>query len=563
MIEILCAALIGIMLRSFFVYLFKKIGNMFDGLINSLKGYLVQGNNVSEESVQELDTNIFRDELFRQLGAEVVEYVPEKDQYTINYLDAVFIFSFHKNKRVFIAFPHYYSCEADYADACLPVLNEINGEYPWCHYFIKDTQNNEIGFCCTYFMIFEGTVQMNVSILKRVLTNALTTRPEIIERINRGIEDNNNIPLLLNSTHGKIHSRRLQMEAQIGLQSLQATSGGNAMLNLKNILAIAPEIDQSTIKRARLITDDDIVEIKEFDPLLNTDIRSYLIQMNEKATLNRLTLLIDLDDESLTFDLKRQSDACTDTKLYYKMVGIRNRQSVEIGEPHIDTIIEVNLNAKEGEDEWEYKYMLDEAREKQSQGTTLTTEQRYALACLDDDIASNIYWGIKYYNNNNKLQALLHLTKALNSIPIDDGSHGEINLYNSICYNLGSIYIEMEMFDKAYYYLSQLPTDRRGGVERAISLCMQNMNHKNDVSIVAGYRTSILEKMRRNNDEEDFIYLFEAYTFVNRCYILILLKRNKVEEAKSLLHDMIGADEDTNFAKDFLNMINGENSEQE
>ena len=36
MIEILCAALIGIMLRSFFVYLFKKIGNMFDGLINSL-----------------------------------------------------------------------------------------------------------------------------------------------------------------------------------------------------------------------------------------------------------------------------------------------------------------------------------------------------------------------------------------------------------------------------------------------------------------------------------------------------------------------------------------------
>lgn len=536
---------------------------MFDGLINSLKGYLIQGNNVSEESVWELDKDIFRDELFRQLGAKVVEYVPEKDEYTINYLDAVFIFNFYKNNRVFIVFPHYYSCEADYADACLPVLNEINGQYPWCHYFIKDTQNNEISFCCTYFMFFEGTVQMNVSILKRILANALTTRPEIIERINRGIEDNNNIPLLLNSTHSKIHSRRLQMEAQIGLQSLQATSDGNAALNLKNILAIAPEIDQSRIKRARLITDDDIVEIKEFDPLLNTDIRSYLIQMNEKATLNRLTLLIDLDDESITFDLKRQEDACTDSKLYYKMVGIRNRRSVEIGEPHIDTIIEVNLNAKEGEDEWEYKYMLDEAREKQSQGTTLTTEQRYALACLDDDIASNIYWGVKYYNNNNKLQALLHLTKAINSIPIDDGSHGEINLYNNICYILGNIYIDMGIFDKAYYYLSQLPGDANANLERAISLCMQNMNHKNDVSIVGGYRTSILEKMRRNTNEETYIYLLESYMFVNRCYILILLKRDKVEEAKSLLHDMIEANEDSDFAKDLLNMINGENSEQE
>ncbi len=535
---------------------------MFDGLIKSLKGYLVQGNNVSEESVWELDKDLFRDELFRYLRAEVVEYVPEKDQYVVNYMGTIFLFNFHNNNSAFINYLYYYNCDADCADACMTVLNELNGRYPWCHYFVK-TQNNEISFCCTYFLIFEGTVQMNFRILKQILDNALVTKSEIIGIINRGIEDNNNIPLLLNSTHDKIYSRRLQMEAQIGLQNLKTSSGGDATLNLKNILAIAPEIDQSTIKRARLITDDGIVEIKEFDPLLNTDIRSYLIQMNEKATLNRLTLLIDFDDESITFDLKRQSDACTDTKLYYKMVGIRNRRSVDIGEPHIDTIIEVNLNAKEGEDEWEYKYMLDEAREKQSQGATLTTEQRYALACLDDDIASNIYWGVKYYNNNNKLQALLHLTKALNSIPIDDGSHGEIGVYNSVCYNLGSIYIEMGMFDKAYYYLSQLPTDRRGGVERAISLCMQNMNHKNDVSIVAGYRTSILEKMRRNKDEEDYIYLLEAYTFVNRCYILILLKRDKVEEAKSLLHDMIEADEDTDFAKDLLNMINGENSEQE
>lgn len=30
-----------------------------------------------------------------------------------------------------------------------------------------------------------------------------------------------------------------------------------------------------------------------------------------------------------------------------------------------------------------------------------------------------------------------------------------------------------------------------------------------------------------------------------------------------LLHDMIEADEDSDFAKDLLNMINGENSEQE
>ncbi len=89
---------------------------------------------------------------------------------------------------------------------------------------------------------------------------------------------------------------------------------------------------------------------------------------------------------------------------------------------------------------------------------------------------------VKYYNNNNKLQALLHLTKAINSIPIDDGSHGEINLYNNICYILGNIYIDMGIFDKAYYYL---------------------------------------------------------------------------------LHDMIEADEDSDFAKDLLNMINGENSEQE
>ncbi len=531
---------------------------MFDGLIKSLKGYLVQGNNVSEESVWQLDKDIFRDELFRNLRAEVVEYVSERDEYVVNYMGTIFLFNFQKNKCAFINYLHYYNCEADYADVCLPALNEINGQYPWNHYFVKDTQNNVISFCCSYFLIFEGTVQMNFRILKQILDNALVTRAEIVERINKSIEDNNNIPLLLNSTHSKIHGRRLQMEAQISLHNLQASSGGDAALSLKNVLAIAPEIDQKTIKRARLITDDDIVEVKDFSTLLNSDIRSYLIQMNEKATLNRLTLLVDLEDESLTFDLKRQSDACTDTKLYYKMVGIRNRRTVEIGEPHIDTIIEVNKNAKEGEDEWEYKYMLDEAREKQSQGATLTTEQRYALACLDDDIASNIYWGVKYYNNNNKLQALLHLTKALNSIPIDDGSHGEIGLYNNICYVLGNIYIDMEMFDKAYYYLSQLPTDKRGGVERAISLCMQNMNHKNDVGIVGGYRTSILEKIRRNKDEEDYIYLLESYAFVNRCYILILLKRDKVEEAKTILQDMIEADEDTDFAKDFLNRINGE-----
>ncbi len=105
----------------------------------------------------------------------------------------------------------------------------------------------------------------------------------------------------------------------------------------------------------------------------------------------------------------------------------------------------------------EVRYMIEDANDKIKAGKAedLTVEQRSLIDFIGWSIASDIYWGLKYFHNGSYLQAIKHLecvTEVWRS-HIDEFGEKQLNVAMEVYFKLGYAYASLKIYSKALYYL--------------------------------------------------------------------------------------------------------------
>ena len=166
-----------------------------------------------------------------------------------------------------------------------------------------------------------------------------------------------------------------------------------------------------------------------------------------------------------------------------------------------------------------------------------------------------LYWGKKYYNNRCYFQSLFYFNQVywhLKNLK-QEWTDEQDRLYYEICYYIGFIYVDLKMYDRAFYYLYMAQSQHIIGATQEFANCLCNMN---DPSAKQYLHTKISEVVDiMNKSEEDAERLIDFYLFLKRRYVYVLIEQGNYDDAENLLNKMIENEECTDYAKGELEYI--------
>lgn len=152
--------------------------------------------------------------------------------------------------------------------------------------------------------------------------------------------------------------------------------------------------------------------------------------------------------------------------------------------------------------------------------------------------------------------ALFYLECALNILQKDLGTEKigryEYKVFGEICYMLGFVYMEFEMYPKAIYYLVFLHGSEEVKYEIEFINALTNSKDIRTLGVVNSERQRV-ESNNNMDDEEKIMYL----SFLKRRYGYILIEMEKIKEAVQYFMSLLADENCKEFAKQELEYLRG------
>lgn len=162
--------------------------------------------------------------------------------------------------------------------------------------------------------------------------------------------------------------------------------------------------------------------------------------------------------------------------------------------------------------------------------------------------------GTHAYQNKTWGDALFYLERALNILQRDWGTENidqyEYRMFCEICYMLGFVYMEFEMYPKAIYYLGILHGSEEVKYEIEFINSLSNSKDIRTLGVVNSERQRV-ESNNNMDDEEKIMYL----SFLKRRYGYILIEMEKIKEAAQYFMSLLTDENCKEFAKDELEYL--------
>lgn len=162
------------------------------------------------------------------------------------------------------------------------------------------------------------------------------------------------------------------------------------------------------------------------------------------------------------------------------------------------------------------------------------------------------------YAFQNKIwgDALFYLECALNILQRDWGTEKidqyEYRMFGEICYMLGFVYLEFQMYPKAIYYLGILHGSEDVKYEIEFINALINSNDVRTFGVLNSERQRV-EFNNNMDDEEKNMYL----SFLKRRYGYILVEMEKTKEAVQYFMSLLTDENCKDFAKEELEYLRG------
>lgn len=261
------------------------------------------------------------------------------------------------------------------------------------------------------------------------------------------------------SFQNKIELIRLRKKAGYDLNKPQEEElPPSEYMTIKAWTELYADVDWECPVEMKVLADNQLEIETDAGRIMAFNVREYIRKCAASAIPQELTITVVFENQNLLVNLRKEKGG-NEKALFYRACivynGTWNRNHLSAPQTHL-SLVGIRLTT-EKEDAWEAKYLVEEALDKWNHGkrAEMTDEQREIVDCMMPNMELDLYWGKKFYNQECFLQALAYFKRIHRSLGYQWVYQTEENrhFYFRICYYIGFIYMELGMYDTAYYYL--------------------------------------------------------------------------------------------------------------
>ena len=511
-------------------------------------------------------------DLLKALGVEIIE--ENKERFIVAFQGGYFDFNFSESENgwVDILYFDFKQIESNYLSIVAKVSNTIHLRFWGWTCFVRmlgdETTEKSLSACLSCRFTTLGDIEVVSKKLRGVLEQAfliarefnnlleedIKKKKDLDEEFFNDVAFNNKIAYLqrLKETHH--------------LEERGDEFPNSSELSVDNLIKLFDHVDFGNLQNLRIVREDQIEIVTNVEEIKNFDLRKYIRLQQEVLNIRTLTFIFDFDFQDLFVNLTKAKGS-TENSLFFGVNVVRSGSELDAlmdnrGPISSRTMMEIRMADSE-KDYWEAKYMIDEANDKVNAGNSdeLTDEQRLVLSYTNPVSQLALYWGKKYYNNRCYFQSLFYFNQIywhLKNLK-QEWNEEQSRLYYDVCYYIGFIYVDLNMYDKAFYYLYMAQTQHSIGATQEFANCLCNMNDPSAKQYLQSKINEVVEIMNKSEEEAERLYDF--YLFLKRRYVYILIEQGGYDEAESILKKMIENEECVEFAKDELDYIKKQRGE--
>lgn len=513
-------------------------------------------------------------EVFEALGVEIVEK-RENGDYVIAYQGGYFLFSFAKDSEwVDIYFSGFDTCKYEYLHQAEMVVNDVNLRFwGWSCYLrmsSDEAAEEPLYASLSYRFALVGTLPQIKNLLKEVFEQAFSIAHHFRNTLAEDIKKKKgHDEVFFNDVafNNKIAYLRRMKEAN-HLEERGEEQPDSSELSIDNWVKFFEHVDFGNLQSLRIVRDNQVECMTEVEEIKAFNLREYIRKQPDVTDIRNLTFIFGFERQDLFVNLAKAKGS-TERSLFFVVNVFRSGSELDALMDNRErigsrTMMEIRL-ADADKDYWEAKYMIDEAHDKVNAGKAdeLTEEQRIILLHTDPTIQMDLYWGKKYFNNRCYFQSLYYFNRVYGYLRHmkQECDEDQSKLYHEMCYYIGFIYVDLNMYDKAFYYLYMAQSQHSIGATKEFANCLCNMNDPSAMQYLHSKINEVVEIM--NKSEEETERLMDFYLFLKRRYVYVLIEQGNYDDAENLLNQMMEREECVDFVKDELEYIKKQRGEKE
>lgn len=264
----------------------------------------------------------------------------------------------------------------------------------------------------------------------------------------------------------------------------------------------------------------------------------------------------------------------TDKTLYYRAtameVPLSSRPDTPVGSPNNRPLCQsallgfdiVDPAKRHSEFTYYYKEVLDKLRKGDTDH--LSDDQLLLARSVSEHTAKNVYMGTRLFHDGRYLEAVGLLEQAYASLNRQLHARQQPKMddwksYNDVCFYLGFSYMELGLFQQAYYYLDILLPQRRYAYTTEYINCLVNANDLRALDIINHYLDELGDTTGSSGgdeaDDDDDAPNKEAdatlasfLSFLRRRKSYVLIECKRYDEAEKLLKSMLNDPSSSDYA---------------
>lgn len=510
------------------------------------------------------------EKIFEALNVEVKNKEESEDNtrtyYWVAYQGGHFCFTFTEDSRwVDIHFGNFCDCKYEHINKALMIANSINyNNRGWCCNLSMsgdETSEKPLSASLSYTFSTNGSLAQIKQSLEAMMQLAFHIARDFSAQLDEAIkkdEEKNEAFFADRAFHNNI-ARIQWMKMLDKLEDMGEEYPASSALSVNALVKLFDNADFGCLQSLRIVRGDDMETITDISAIEAFDIREYVRQRPDASCIESINLTFGFEYQELFMNLTK-AKASTDKSLIFVVNVIRSGSELDAQMDNrisfsSRTLLEVRLTDSE-KDYWEAKYMVDEAMELAKNGRTdeLTDEQQLVVAHANPTVQTDLYWGKKFFNNGCYFQALYHFNRVFSYLKNNPNNWNEAinNLYCEVAFYIGFIYDDLDMYDRAFFYLYIAQRTRIDGTQEFVN-CLCNMKDVGAKGYIHSQAEEVMTQMKKSEKEAE--RLTPLYNFLRRRYAYVLIDRGELDDAERMLNDMIADEQDVEFAKGELEYL--------
>lgn len=510
-----------------------------------------------EPTVFELDVEVFQKQLLDELNVEV--YQRKDNYYQVGFQGGVFCISFWQdNKFIQLTYDRFYYLKHEQSLLALAVENEINRDSAMWTCFHAENRDAEseypLSVWLKYMYLPQGNMAQVVEAIRCLLTEAFDISRRFESMMQEKLKENVSLEegVVEGDFYHKLSYLRHRRETCHTHTDLGEEWPG---VNKMTVSALISNFDQKEfgrLKDMKLIVGNEVELFTDENQIMNFNLHEFIYNHPRRLEIESIILRVRFERQEV-FVFLSKADGCTDKTLFYNLRIVR-QSTVEDAQNYAYGMVEIRLTT-ENEDYWESKYMVDEAMDKYNRGglDCLTPEQRMIVNCAEPSFRTDMYWAMKYFNKDCYNQSLFYFKRLYTNLNAYD-YRGNEEWYHNICMFIGVIYMQLNLFDRAHYYLQIAQENGNYNAIKEFMDCLCILQNHHAMEYITDIRKRVEDTLRASDGQQDEA-LDDLYRHANRRLINLLIGKRDLDKAERILNEMIENGYDVEYAKEELKLV--------